>query len=90
MHPSTCLSLTVGTKRRCSRNCQRPLAWYKNCPCFPLSIALIDHNSLKPLSLSLSLSLCVCVCLSLSLSLYIYIYIYSRHSFLCLHKMQSP
>jgi len=47
MHPS----LTVGTKRGCSRNCQRPLAWYKHCPVFPLSTALIDHNSLKPLSL---------------------------------------
>jgi len=47
MHPS----LTVGTKGGCSRNCQQPLAWYKHCPVFPLSIALIVHNSPKPLSL---------------------------------------
>jgi len=85
MRPSTSSSLTVGTKTGCSRNCQRPSAWHKHCPLFPLFIALIDRNFLKPLSLSLSLSLYI----------YIYIYIYTadiRSSHILhfhLHKMQS-
>jgi hypothetical protein len=47
--PSTCLPVTVGTKRGCLRNSELPLAWYKPHPLFPLSIALMDYNSFKPL-----------------------------------------
>jgi hypothetical protein len=60
--PSTCPPLTVGTKRVCSRNSQLPLAWYRPHRLFPLSIALMDHNSLKPLCVCVCACACACVC----------------------------
>jgi hypothetical protein len=77
--PCTCLPVTVGTKGGCLRNSELPLAWYKPHPLFPLSIALMDHNSFKPLYTHT----------------HTHTHTYTWHSFLpvtsChLHKMQSP